>query len=143
MKIILFLTLSLLVVFSINVQAQTEATIWDFFWLETLAGTAGAAVGFYGSFGLEQIGVCGDGLMCAMTLNAVTATVGVAVVGGLNDVEGNLWLAPIGGLLGSFIGGLADLIIASSTKQDAYLVIHPMTGLLAALGYNLGAKMKP
>lgn len=107
MKIIVFLTLALLMAVNFDIEAQTEVTMWDYFWLEALAGTAGAAVGFYGSFGLEQMGVCGDGLMCAMTLNAVTASVGVAVVGGLNGVEGNLWLAPVGGLLGSYrwVGG--------------------------------------
>ncbi len=140
-SLMLFLSLILIIISGFTVHAQ-ENSVWDYFWLETLAGTVGAAVGFYGSFGLEQIGVCSDGLMCAMTLNALTATVGVAIVGGLNDVEGNLWLAPVGGILGSFLGGIVDLIIASSTKQNAYYTIHSITGLFSAVGYNLGAKLK-
>ncbi|MCI2430841.1 hypothetical protein LM602_07195 [Candidatus Acetothermia bacterium] len=68
---------------------------------------------------------------------------GVALAGALVGVEGNLWLALVGSIAGTLLGGaLAGNWILEPT--DFSLVVNPVTmaALGATVGYNIGARMR-
>jgi hypothetical protein len=127
-------------------QAQESSlnSVWDVFWLEAAAGAGASFAGAFVGVMLGESGICGsDPLMCAMLGNLVGGIAGVAVVGGLYEVKGNLWLAPIFGIVGGFMGLTVDLIFTAISQQSSDFLIstYIFTGLFTALGYNLWASL--
>ncbi len=110
-----------------------------------MGGAAGAAVGNVLGGLAASAGACdGDGVTCGILIGPpIGAVMGVWAVGALNGVNGNLWLAPIGGLLGAATGIWGDLIWQLSIQSDSPLwFTYTFSGLGAALGFSLGASMK-
>ncbi|MBI3660000.1 hypothetical protein HY230_05955, partial [Candidatus Acetothermia bacterium] len=83
----------------------------DYFWPEVLFGAGGAYLGSFGGLFVgtlvggcfqeqgsqSQLLKCGIAIIVGILVgNAVGATAGIAITAGFHNIEGNLWLAPLG-----------------------------------------------
>jgi hypothetical protein len=125
-------------------QASSLESVWDIFWLEAAVGAGVSLAGALAGVGLGEMGICGnDPLMCAVWGNLLGGITGVAVVGGIYEVKGNLWLAPVLGMVGGFMGLAMDMFFyaISQTEMSFLITTHILTGIFTALGYNLWASL--
>jgi len=135
-----------------------------FFGYELLGGWLGAAGGGVGGFllgffaCLSAVGT-GDsygGLACLapgalgyLIGTPVGATAGVSLVGHLNGVEGNVWLALVGGAAGEGMGFLALTLLqnvgpfVSGDLGPVVLIggVPLLSALGATAGYNVGSEL--
>lgn len=124
-------------------QEAPTPKVWDFFWLEVLGGAVGAGIGNELG-GLVAEGICdGDSLTCGVLLGSpLGAVAGVWITGALNNVNGTLWLAPIGAMLGAATGVWGDLIFQIVIESNSPLwFTYAFSAMGAALGFSIGASM--
>jgi len=120
---------------------------WDYFWLEGLAGTFGAAGGvvIVGYGAAMIVGLITEGNPYAILATAIIGQIvgGLAVpiisvnaVGKAHDVRGNLGLAFVMEVGGGLFGLLLD-----SAFGTPLIFSFLGTGYGAAVGYNIGAEI--
>lgn len=159
-KLVLGLTVVCLVLglgFS-GLAQESVAKPGDYFWQEVLFGTGGAYLGsFAGGIVGFLVGGCAraqestsQALNCAIGLivgavvgQAIGATAGIAITAGFHNIEGNLWLAPLGAVVGT-IGGtfLAAPIPSGVSPYITGLVPAFTASTVGALAFNLGARVR-
>jgi len=137
--------------------APNEAQPGDFFWQEVLIGTGGAYLGgLGGAVGGALLGGCLSAgsfeqlAQCVLYVlggyvvgSTVGATAGVAMTAGFHNVEGNLFLAPLGSLAGTIGGGLVSGQLPDSVPALIRLTVPAFSAsLLAAAGFNVGAHIR-
>ncbi len=129
----------------VNAQAQPAESVWDVYWLEAGAGTVGSLAGFGVGVIASRLGACDDAFLCALAVSWLGATGAVATTGALMGVEGNLAFAPLGAVVGGSVGFMVDVMVnlIFRPKQNWFVFTHPLAGLAAALGYNIGARLGP
>jgi hypothetical protein len=75
--------------------------------------------------------------------STIGATTGVALTAGFHNVDGNLFLAPVGGLVGAIGGGLVSGQLPEAIPALARLAVPAFSAsLLAAAGFNVGAHIR-
>lgn len=146
LKLTLGLVLSLVLMTSITGVAQDEPIkkVWGFYWLEVFGGAVGSGVVNVLGVLAAEAGACdGDGVTCGVLLgSSLGAFAGVWAVGALNNVNGNLWLAPVGAMLGAATGVWGDLVFQIVIESNSPLwFTYAFSAMGAALGFSIGASM--